>query len=662
MAGYYTCDKFARVMADGDARDAADRELRKQLEAAEATAHIGSWHWTIATGAVTWSDELYRLYGLEPGSVPITLEFFLSRTHPGEREHIEREIRAVLQHPGPFAYREVIVRPDGSSRTLDTVGHAIVDEHGAIERVVGTCRDITDVVSRDERLRFYAQVFEHAEIGLTAWQLDRRCEPVELRLVAFNAATERLVGAPLGHQLGQPLTSIVPGLAGTALLDTARKLAHDGEVHRAAPFRLRQAQGAPILSVTVFAVPGQHVGLAFEDVTDQVHSQVIQSGERRALELLAAGAPLSEVLEVIVRAIEDVSIGTIASILLLDETGTKVRHGAAPGLPPAYNLAIDGEAIGPRAGSCGTAMFRREPVITTDIDRDPLWEPYRQLARDFGLGSCWSFPILSDDGRIFGTFALYHREPRAPDDAARELMKRAAHVAGIVIERRNLQDQHRALAARIEAAREDERSSIARDIHDQLGQSLTALKLDLGWLRRRIQDGELQRKLDDMASATDEILASIRRISADLRPGILDDLGLGAAIEWQAEEFQRRSGTPCNVRSNLSDLRLDPDLATNVFRIFQEALTNVVRHAEAKQVDVAIGLDHGRLRLEVADDGIGVPEIGPRGATLGLLGMRERARRLGGDCTIKRRSPRGTVVSVDVPLRFPAERISGAIR
>ena len=649
-------------MADGDARTAPDRELRKQFEAAEAIAHIGSWEWTVATGVVTWSDELYRIYGLEPGAVPVTLEFFLSRTHPAERDRVEREIQAALRHPGPFAYREVVVRPDGSPRTLDTVGNAIVDEHGAIQRLVGTCRDITDVVSRDERLRFYADVFEHAEIGLTAWQLDRKRDPVELRLVAFNAATERLVGASLGHQLGQPLTSIVPALAGTALLDAARKLAHDGEVHKAAPFRLRQAPGSPILAVTMFAVPGQHVGLAFEDVTAQVHTLVLQSGERRALELLAAGAPLSEVLEVIVRAIEDVSIGTIASILLLDETGTKVRHGAAPGLPPAYNLAVDGQAIGPRAGSCGTAMFRREPVIVTDIEHDPLWEAYRQLARDFGLGSCWSFPILSDDGRIFGTFALYHREPRSPDDTARELMKRAAHVAGIVIERRNLQDQHRALAARIEAAREDERTVIARDIHDQLGQSITALKLDLGWLRRRITDGELHRKLEDMASATDEILASIRRISADLRPGILDDLGLGAAIEWQAEEFGRRSGTPCTVRSTVSDLQLERDLATNVFRIFQEALTNVARHAEAKQVDVVISLDHGRLRLEVADDGIGLPVVGPRGTTLGLLGMRERARRLGGDCTIKRRSPHGTIVSVDVPLRFPAERIGGASR
>src|SRR5262249_5849432 len=141
-----------------------------------------------------------------------------------------------------------------------------------------------------------------------------------------------------------------------------------------------------------FALPGELVGIALEDVTAQVHTQVIQAGERRAFELLAAGAPLGEILEVIVRAIEEVSIGTIASILLLDDAGARVRHGAAPSLPAAYTRAVDGEPIGPRAGSCGTAMFRREPVIVTDIDSDPLWEAYRPLAREHGLRSCWSFP------------------------------------------------------------------------------------------------------------------------------------------------------------------------------------------------------------------------------------------------------------------------------
>ena len=650
-------------MADGVERGesikaSVETELRRQLETAQSITHIGSWEWTVATGAVAWSDELYRIYGFEPRSVPITLEFFLSRIHPDERDRIQREIQGVLHHPGRFAYRELIVRPDGSLRTLDTVGEAIADEHGATTRLIGTCRDVTEAVARDERIRFYADVFEYAEIGLSAFQLDRTPEPAALRLVAFNAATERLLATTLGGRLGQPLGELVPAFADAALHDLACAIASGGPVQQLAPFRLRADPSAPILAPTLFALPGRCVGLVLEDVTRQVSSQVIQDGERRALEMLADGEPLAEILAVIARAIEQASVDTIASILLLDDTGTRLEHGAAPGLPAAFNAAIDGQPIGPRAGSCGTAMFRREPVIVTDIETDPLWDDYRALARDHGLRSCWSFPILDQRGRVLGTFALYHRAPRAMDDAARELMTRAAHVTGIVLDRRALDEQRRALAGRIEAAREDERTMIARDVHDQLGQALTALKLDVGWLQRRVQDEALIEKLEAMARSADDILRSVRRIASDLRPGILDDLGLRAAIEWQAEEFEQRTSTRCTVRSDLTDLRLERNLATNVFRIFQEALTNIARHADAQHVEVALGLDHGSLRLEITDDGTGIPEVGPRGTTLGILGMRERAWRLGGECTVRRRSPRGTVVTVVVPLRFPSERIA----
>ena len=315
--------------------------------------------------------------------------------------------------------------------------------------------------------------------------------------------------------------------------------------------------------------------------------------------------------------------------------------------------------IGPKSGSCGTAAFLRQPVYVTDIETDPLWEDYRELVRPHGLRSCWSSPILANDGHVLGTFALYHRAPRAPDQFAREVLQRASHVASIVLERRALDEQLRALTARIEAIREDERTAIARDIHDQLGQALTALKLDLGWLTRRIPEPTLTNKLGEMAHAADEILRSVRRISADLRPGLLDDVGLRAAVEWQAEDFTQRTGTACHVRSEIGDLRLERTLATAVFRIFQEALTNVTRHASASKVDVTLVLDHGQLRLDIVDDGVGIPEVGARSSTLGILGMSERARRLGGDCTVKRQVPRGTMVSVLVPLRFPVEHLGG---
>ena len=620
----------------GDRED----ELRQQLATAESISHIGSWEWTIATNSVRWSDELYRIYGFEPRSVAITLEFFLSRILESERERIQREIQHVLQHAGGFAYREQIVRPDGSLRTLDTIGQAVTDDAGSVVKLVGTCRDITDVVARDIRLGFYADVFEHADIGLSALELVGN----ELQLVAANETTARLLGTP----------SI--GVLSPQLLEIARGVALGVVPPQQITFRAGQA----LLAANLFPLPNRHVGLALEDVTARTTAEVLQAGERRALEMLAAGGPLDAILSEIVLAMERASFDTIASILLLDQTGTKLAHGAAPHLPAAYNAAIDGLPIGPRAGSCGTAMYRREPVFTSDIETDPLWTDYRDIAREHGLRSCWSFPIIGDDGRVYGSFALYHRTPAALDDVSRELMERAAHVACIVLERRALDEQRRALPGRIEAAREDERTQIARDVHDQLGQALTALKLDIGWLQRRAQDEAQLDKLADMARAADDILRSIRRIAADLRPGLLDQVGLRAAIEWQAEDFEQRTSIPVRVHAGVSDLQLDRGLATNMFRIFQEALTNIARHASAQHVDVTLGLERGQLRLEIADDGVGVPEIRPSGTTLGILGMRERAWRLGGECTVKRADPHGTIVTVVVPLRFPADRSAEA--
>jgi signal transduction histidine kinase len=665
-----------------------EQDLRRQLDTTQSITHIGTWEWKMGGAAVTWSDELYRIYGFEPRSMAVTIEWFLSRIHRDDRDRVQREIQSALVHPGRFGYRERIVRPDGAVRTLDTIGEAIADERGAMVRLIGTCLDVTEAVAREARIRFYADVFEYAEIGLSAFQLDllpagvpdRPPAPPDrpsgspvLRLVAFNAATERLLGGALGGQLGQSLAEIVPVFADAVLHDVACAVAAGGAVQRLAPFRAPAttapdapgaASAAPalLLAATLYALPDRHLGLVLEDVTGQVSAQAIQAGERRALEMLAAGAPLPDILAVIVRAIEQASADTIASILLLDDTGTRVQHGAAPGLPDAFNAGVHDQPIGPRAGSCGTAMFRRAPVIVTDIETDPLWADHRELARRHGLRSSWSFPIVDEHGGVLGTFALYHRTPRAPDDAALELMKRAAHVTGIVLGRRALDEQRRALAGRIEAAREDERTQIARDVHDQLGQALTALKLDVGWLQRRITDPALTGKLDDMTRQADDILRAVRRIAADLRPGLLDDVGLRAAIEWQAEDFARRTGTPCSVRSELGDLQLERGLATSVFRIFQEALTNIARHASAGSVEVSLGLDHGRLRLEISDDGVGLPQVGPRGTTLGILGMRERAWRLGGECTVERREPRGTTVTVVVPLRFPAEQATDASR
>jgi GAF domain-containing protein len=140
--------------------------------------------------------------------------------------------------------------------------------------------------------------------------------------------------------------------------------------------------------------------------------EVLQAGQKRVLELVARDASLAEVLDEVLRTVEEQSPGMLCSVLLVDEDRKRLRHGAAPSLPAEYNAAVDGIAIGPDVGSCGTAAFERRRIVSEDIEYDPRWAPYRQLVRPYGLRACWSQPILAADGGLLGTFAMYYRAPR----------------------------------------------------------------------------------------------------------------------------------------------------------------------------------------------------------------------------------------------------------
>ncbi|MBN2370237.1 MAG: PAS domain S-box protein [Vicinamibacteria bacterium] len=215
----------------------------------------------------------------------------------------------------------------------------------------------------------------------------------------------------------------------------------------------------------------------------------------------------------------------------------------------------------------------------------------------------------------------------------------------------------RGLAAHLQTVREDERRRIAQGIHDELGQALTALKMDAAWLERRLSAGDpaLADKARDMIDLIGLTLQSVKRLSLELRPRLLDDLGLPAALEWQTGEFARHTGIQCALRVRPDDLDLPRELSTAVFRIVQEALTNVARHAHATRVEVALALAGGRLGLLIDDDGRGIRGEALRDpASFGLMQMRERAIACGGDLAIEGRPDRGTSIRVNVP--FTPER------
>jgi signal transduction histidine kinase len=214
-------------------------------------------------------------------------------------------------------------------------------------------------------------------------------------------------------------------------------------------------------------------------------------------------------------------------------------------------------------------------------------------------------------------------------------------------------EQLRQLSLHLQDIREEERASMAREVHDVLGQQLTAFKMDMSWLSRKIknEDPDVKERMAGTLKLIDDTIKTVRKIASDLRPSILDDLGLVAALEWQSEEFEKRSGIKVYFNGTLQEQLVEPPMAIALFRIYQELLTNVARHANAAEVNSSLHLANGQLHLTVTDNGKGFDtENTGNKKTLGLLGIKERTLLMGGIYEIKSELGKGTAAVVSVPL------------
>jgi PAS domain S-box-containing protein len=223
-------------------------------------------------------------------------------------------------------------------------------------------------------------------------------------------------------------------------------------------------------------------------------------------------------------------------------------------------------------------------------------------------------------------------------------------------------DQLRALAARLQSVREEERASIAREIHDELGQACTAIKMDLALIGRKTtkRQTQLRTKIESSMHLVDEMIVTLRRIASDLRPRTLDDLGLAAALEWQGQEFEKRTGIKCHLLLPPEPLNLDPERSTAIFRIFQESLTNVTRHSQATSVQARLEIEEDQLIFRIHDNGKGFdPEEAKAKKSLGLVGMQERALLLKGEVTIEGIPGSGTTMILRIPLLPSAQPRQG---
>src|SRR4051812_26625333 len=414
--------RLRSVLEDVAARQEAERALARseaRLAEAQRVAHVGSWEWDVGADRVTWSDELYRIYGLDETRFGGDYQSFLSRVHPDDLEATKAVVGRALAEVTPFVYEHRILRPDGGIRMLHTRGEVIANGEGRPARLVGSCWDITD-----------------------RWEVTQRLEhSVSLLRATLEATADGLL-----------------------VVDREGKVT---------------ARNEPFLAMW------------------------------------------------------------------------RLPHDVGPGTDDQRLL---------------------------DMVREQLEEPdafLRKVAELYERPEAESFDVLRlRDGRVF------ERVSR-PQRLAKQICGRVWSFRDVT-ELRSSRDQLRALAARLDAVREEERRLIAREIHDQIGQALTALKLDSGWLRKHLPPGTdpaVAGRLAATERLLDETLETARRVASALRPALLDDVGVAAAIDWQGHDFSVRTGVTVTAELPPPAQPLDPATSLALFRIAQEALTNVARHA-----------------------------------------------------------------------------------
>ncbi len=341
--------------------------------------------------------------------------------------------------------------------------------------------------------------------------------------------------------------------------------------------------------------------------------------------------------------------------------------------------AIDADLVR-RALKQGGLLFSwkhvdRKEAFTRELERSPpdlilsdfslpSFDGYKALA--IGREKCPDTPFIFVTGTLGEEVAIETLKKGATDYVLKHRLARlvpsvhrALREARERAERKHAEEQLRlshqqlrALSMHLQDVREEERMRIAREVHDELGQALTGLKLQLTWLSGRIppKPRRLAERARLIGDRIDETIQAVRRIATELRPAVLDSAGLSAALEWQAHEFEQQTGRRCRVTSSVRETIWDQDLNTAFFRIFQETLTNVIRHSNATQVEVRLSETRSHYALEVRDNGRGISEREIHNTkSIGLLGMRERAALLGGEVRFHGQPGQGTTVTVRLP-------------
>lgn len=624
---------------------------------------------------------------------------WMDAVHPDDREESLRRFREAVASHSMLEMEHRLRRHDGAYRICHIRAVPVPDASGSAQEWVGTHTDITERVEferslRESEARFRA-LADDAPVMIWMTRPDGWCEWLNARWYEFTGQTPAQA-AGFGW-LDAVHPEDAPGAEQAFMAATRSGTAFSFE------YRLRRADGSYRWCVDS-ASPRRDAAGAFvgyigsvSDITERVRMEEGLAAENRVLELIATNAPLQEVLDTLVLRLESQSTdGMLGAILLMADDGQVLLRGAAPSLPEAYRAASNGLPVRSGVGSCGTAAFERRTIVASDLSRDPRWADARELAAEHGLASCTSNPILGSDGRVLGTLALYYREPRTPSERDMELARLGTHLAGIVLEKHQLDGRlRRSLDAEQQARRLAERANRAKDeflatLSHELRSPLNSI---LGWAAiMRMRGGlpaELAQGVDVIernARAQSQIIADLLDMSSIIagklrlehEPVSLGELVRSAVDTAMPMASAKQVRIEAHVEPGASvEIEGDPN---RLQQVMWNLLSNAIKFTPREgRIDVMLARDGDSARIEVADTGSGIaaeflphvfdrfrqadPSISRRhgGLGLGLSIVRSLVEMHGGEVeAVSEGAGRGARFVVRLPLRA-AERAGGGL-
>jgi PAS domain S-box-containing protein len=488
-------------------------------------------------------------------------------------------------------------------------------------------------------------------------------------VVFVNKFAERLYGWSASEAVGQSVVDLVPSDLGREEASQSVQRMSEGERFSGERV-LRRHDGsafeAQITTSPILDSKGRQVGIAglSTDVSARKQAERRREAQYAVTRSLAESATLAETVPALLGAVGRGMGWDVGVMWMVDWNAEVLRCvDVWRASPDRFHLfeELSRRTVFPSGVNfCGRIWAEGTVVWTSDF-AETLGPTRAMVAANEGLRAAIGFPVRAARG-VIGVVTFYGADIREPDSDLRSMLHAIGTQIGLFTERREADrletsiGQLRALSQRLVAVREEERARVSREFHDELGQSLTGLKLDLAWVGRHLatlktRAPKIRDKVREMTAQVDTLIQSARQLITEMRPRVLDELGLIAAVEWQTQDFRRRSGTRCELTVEVPDLKLDDSRSTAVFRILQEILTNVTRHAAATEVAVAVRKDVQHLLVEVHDNGRGMTETERDARTsIGLLGMRERAHACNGTIVFSGSPGKGTTVTLRIPL------------